>query len=236
MIGKQRVDAIDVLGLGDAGEDKMLTMPLPRITPLRLGRRVSPFSHPDWLFELKWDGFRAVAYIEKGQCRLVSRKGNTFKSWPALCSTIASLNCEDAILDGEIVCLDQKGKADFNSLLFRREEPLFYGFDILWHDGNDLRQHSLIERKDILKRLLKNSPDRLRYVEHFDGTRGEQLFEVCSAHDVEGVVAKRRDSTYLERDHETAWLKVKNRNYTGAAGRDELFEARGRSKGMDISQ
>lgn len=216
-------------------KDTISTMPLPKITPLRLGRRVSPFSHSDWLFELKWDGFRALAYIEKGECSLVSRKGNSFKSWPALCSTIASLDCENAILDGEIVCLDEQGKADFNSLLFRRGEPFFYAFDLLWHEGHDLRQRNLIERKDVLKRLLNDSPDRLRYVEHFDGTHGEQFFEVCCAHDLEGIVAKRRDSSYLERDHQSAWLKVKNRSYTGAVGRDELFEARGSSTRMEAS-
>jgi len=88
-------------------------------------------------------------------------------------------------------------------LLFGRAEPVFYAFDLLWHNGYDLRSQTLIERKDVLRRLLKGCPDRLRYVEHFDGTQGADFFDVCCAHDLEGVVAKRRDSTYLDRDHES---------------------------------
>lgn len=206
-------------------------VPLPRITPLRLGRRAVPFNDPDWLYELKWDGFRAIAYIEDGACRLVSRKGNTFRSWPGLCDALAGLPVEDAILDGEVVCLDEHGKADFNSLLFRRGTPLgfaltFMGFDLLWHNGHDLRWQTLIERKDALRRLLAGCENDVRYVEHFSGGHGAAFFEVCCAHDLEGVVAKRRDATYMDRDHENAWLKIKNRSYTGAADRHELFEAR----------
>lgn len=160
----------------------------------------------------------------------MSRKGNAFKSWPGLCATIAELDCGNAVLDGEIVCLNGNGKADFNALLFQRTEPVFYAFDILWHNGHDMRWHTLIERKDVLRRLLKGGPDRLRYVEHFDGADGESFFNVCCAHDLEGVVAKRRNSAYLDADHETAWLKIKNRSYSQAVDRDELFEREPRTK------
>jgi bifunctional non-homologous end joining protein LigD len=186
----------------------MKSVPLPKITPLNLGRRAAPFNDPAWLYELKWDGFRSVCYIQKGECRLVSCKGNAFKSWPDLCSAISRLPVEDAILDGEIVCLDRQGKADFNSLLLRRGQPLYYAFDLLWLDGHDLRWQSLIERKDILRRVLNGCPGEVRYVEHFDGGKGEQFFEVCCRHDLEGVVAKRRDSTYLDGDHETTRLRT----------------------------
>ena len=90
------------------------------------------------------------------------------------------------------MCLDEQGKANFNSLLYRRGTPVFYAFDCLWHNGHDLRWHTLYERKDILRRLLRGGPDRLRYIEHFDGTDGPAFFEVCCAHDLEGVVAKPR--------------------------------------------
>ncbi len=183
-------------------------MPLPTIQPLRLGRRASAFNHPDWLFELKWDGFRSLAYIENGTCRLFSRKRNTFKSFPGLNTALAQLGVEDAILDVEIVALDQDGRPDFNALLFRRAEHLcFYAFDCLWLNGHDLRWQTMIERKDVLRRLLKGGPDQVRYVEHFEGTDGKAFFDICCTHDLEGVVAKRRDSSYMETDHETAWLK-----------------------------
>jgi ATP-dependent DNA ligase len=85
---------------------------------------------------------------------------------------------------------------------------------------------TLIERKDVLRGAPNGGPDRLRYVEHFSGTEGLAFFGVCCAHDLEGVVAKRRESTNLDVDRETAWLKIKNRSYSGAEGRAELFEAR----------
>jgi bifunctional non-homologous end joining protein LigD len=91
-----------------------------------LVRTAEPFDHPDWLFELKWDGFRAVAYVEDGQARLVSRNGHTFRRFPALEQWLgANLPCRDAILDGEIVCLDRDGRADFNRLLYRRGDVHF---------------------------------------------------------------------------------------------------------------
>lgn len=204
---------------------KLISVPLPSIQPLRLGRHASAFSHPDWVFELKWDGFRSLAYIANGRSRLVSRKQNTFKSFSGLNSVLEQLGIEDAILDGEIVALDDNGKPDFNSLLFRRAKRLFfYAFDCLWLNGHDLRWQSLIERKDVLRRLPKGGPDQVRYVEYFEGTQGTAFFEVCCAHDLEGIVAKRRDSAYLEADHEAAWLKIKNRHYSQAVDRHELFE------------
>lgn len=97
---------------------------LPRITPIVLGRRRDPFDDPDWLFELKWDGFRAVAYVQDGSCRLVSRNNHEFKTFPGLCESMAAaLGSHAAVLDGEMVCLDAAGHARFNPLLYRRAEP-----------------------------------------------------------------------------------------------------------------
>jgi hypothetical protein len=91
-----------------------------------------PFSHPDWIFEVKWDGFRALLHSDSDGVRLVSRNGNTFKSFPRLCEDLArDLNGRRCVLDGEIVSLDIHGKPQFRDLLFRRAEPLFYAFDIL---------------------------------------------------------------------------------------------------------
>jgi ATP-dependent DNA ligase len=91
--------------------------------------------HPEWLFEVKWDGFRALVQIDRGVCRLISRNGNQFKSFPALAEILpAELRDRSAILDGEIVCLDRLGKTQFKDLLFRRGEPRCYAFDLLWAD------------------------------------------------------------------------------------------------------
>jgi len=80
---------------------------LPLFQPMPVGRSPGPFSHPDWFFEIKWDGFRSLAYLEDGRCRLISRNGNEFKSFPAL-NLALPLECgiQNAVLDGEIVCLN----------------------------------------------------------------------------------------------------------------------------------
>ena len=99
---------------------------LPRISALTLERVRQPFDHPDLLFELKHDGFRGVAYITAGECRLVSRNQNVFKSFKALCESLGELPVKNAILDGEIVALDGNGISMFKQLLFRRSVPYFY--------------------------------------------------------------------------------------------------------------
>jgi bifunctional non-homologous end joining protein LigD len=199
---------------------------LPRIEPLKLGRRERPFDDPSWIYEIKWDGFRALARLENRLCNLLSRKGNRFHSWPLLQRAIENFPASDCILDGEIVCLGSDGKPDFNSLLFRRSDPCFYAFDLLWIDGTDLRSLPVLARKERLRVLLQGADPRIRYVEHFSGSQGASLFQLCCDHDLEGVVAKRRASTYLETDHREAWLKIKNRNYSGSVGRHELFAGR----------
>jgi bifunctional non-homologous end joining protein LigD len=86
-----------------------------------LSRARAPFSHANWLFEVKWDGFRALVYSDSDGVRLVSRNGNTFKSFPGLCEGLdGDLNGRRCVLDGEIVCLDSQGKPQFRDLLFRR--------------------------------------------------------------------------------------------------------------------
>jgi bifunctional non-homologous end joining protein LigD len=89
-------------------------VPLPVFRPLTLTRKPAPFCHPEWLFEIKWDGFRSLARIEHGKGRLISRNGNELKSFPALNSwLLKELSFESAILDGELVCLDDQGRAQF---------------------------------------------------------------------------------------------------------------------------
>src|SRR5207253_3033060 len=119
-----------------------LPMPLPRnVYPMRLLRRPTAFDHPDWIFEIKHDGFRALAHVEDGQCRLVSRNGNTFRTFPALCDWIGNrLRVVNPVLDGEIVCLNEDGRSCFNDLMFHRGDLYFYAFDLLWQDCEDLRE------------------------------------------------------------------------------------------------
>src|SRR5437879_305629 len=113
---------------------------LPRIVPVNPSRILAPFDHLDWIFELKHDGFRAMAYIDDGSCQLVSRKSVVYKSFARLCAALTDLPVKNAILDGEIVALDQDGRSQFLQLMRRkRQDACFYAFDLLWLDGQDLR-------------------------------------------------------------------------------------------------
>ena len=115
----------------------------------------APFDHHDWIFELKYDGLRALGYIDSGQCWLVSRRGTAYKSFPQLSAAIGAAIPGQAVLDGEIVHLDAEGKPRFYDLMRRRTPQHYYAFDLLWLDGRDLRELPLIERKRRLKRLIR---------------------------------------------------------------------------------
>jgi bifunctional non-homologous end joining protein LigD len=176
----------------------------------------------DWIFEIKWDGFRCLALIEHGRCRLISRNGNQFSSFKVLCEALPKeLNADNAVLDGELVVIDDSGRSVFNDLLFRRGEPRFYAFDVLYCDGKDLRLDGLLDRKRKLKSLI-DKRDRLLFCDHIE-ERGEDLFRHVCRLDLEGVVAKHRNSPYLPDDPECQWVKVKNPEYSQLAGRDDLF-------------
>ena len=120
----------------------------PRVRPVQLIQLPEPFDDPNSIFEVKFDGFRSLAYVEKGECRLVSRKDNTYQSFTDLCAWIRQhLKDKDAILDGEMVCLDESGRSVFNELFYRQGEAYFYAFDLLWLNGKDLREWPLLKRK-----------------------------------------------------------------------------------------
>ena len=193
---------------------------LPWIEPLRLVRRQDVFDDPDWLFELKYDGFRALLYIERGDARFMSRKGNRMRRFDGLANEIAQgISVRDAILDGELVCLDQGGRPQFNELFFRRGTPYFVAFDLLWLNGKDLRSLALLRRKARLKDLIA-AKQGIGYMAHYPGI-GKPLFESVKRLDLEGVVAKKMNSPY---SNETTWYKIKNLTYSQAEGRHELFE------------
>jgi bifunctional non-homologous end joining protein LigD len=215
----------------------------PQFQTMPLGRSPRPFSHRDWLFEIKWDGFRALVYSDQDGVRLISRNGNTFKTFPGLCEGLTrDLRGRRCVLDGEIVCLDANGKPQFRDLLFRRAEPLFYAFDILWDEhvktddeqeqqrfrnGEDLRYLPLVDRKRRLHAVVSKQRDRLFYCDHIDRD-GEGLFRLACENDLEGIVAKRKGDPYLP-EH-ASWLKIRNREYSQWIGREELFE---RERGRD---
>ena len=194
---------------------------LPRIQPINPSRIAAPFDHLDWVFELKHDGFRAIAYIEDGTCQLISRKQIVYKSFAGLTSVMAKLPVKNAILDGEIVCLDQDGHSQFLELMRRkRRDACLYSFDLLWLNDEDLRLLPLIERKRRLRRLIKGRAGLL-FAEQIQGS-GVELFEAICARDLEGIVAKHRLGSYEQTP--VTWFKVLNPNYSQKRGRKELFD------------
>ena len=166
------------------------------------------------------DGFRALAYVEAGACRLVSRNWNAFKTFEPLATAIAQeLAGRSAILDGEIVHPGRDGRPTFYELMRRRGPFCFYAFDLLWLDGIDLRERPLSERKTLLRKMLPRKPRALVYVQHF--ASGTDLFRVVCERDMEGVVAKQASARYTP--EATTWVKIKNRQYTQAVGREDFF-------------
>jgi bifunctional non-homologous end joining protein LigD len=201
---------------------------LPRkMRPIRLSRRSEPFDSDQFIFELKVDGFRALAHIEAGKGGLISRNGNVLRGFADLAEWIAEhLHVESAVLDGEIACTDEAGRPVFRDLLFRRRQCVFIAFDLLYLNGKDLRRLPLIHRKAALKKLLKGTRSRILYLDHVEGA-GRLLFEQIIAMDLEGIVCKRKDSPYKVTEKPSrCWIKVKNSHNSQLEGPEELFERR----------
>jgi bifunctional non-homologous end joining protein LigD len=199
---------------------------LLQFQPMPLLKRRSPFDDPDWLFELKYDGFRALVVIEHGRARLLSRNGHPFASFSALAESISdSLLNTRAVIDGEICSLDRRGRPQFKNLLFHRgNPPCFFAFDLLTWDGKDLRNERLLDRKHELRRLLARSPDApLKYTEYIDD-HGMALFQRVCELDLEGIVAKHKSAPYVTEREQSTWFKILNRGYSQKDGREELFE------------
>ena len=188
--------------------------------PMPLSRRPLPFDHPEWIFELKYDGFRSLAVIQNGRTQLISRNGNPFNSFADLCKGLTLPLAGKTVLDGEIVCLDKRGRPQFRDLLFHRSEPCFFAFDLLMADGKDLRSERLTDRKQELRRLLNVPATRMRYVDHVE-QHGTALFQRVCEMDLEGIVAKHSLAPYTT---DTTWFKITNRSYSQMQGREELFE------------
>ena len=180
-----------------------------------------PFDDDQWLFEIKWDGYRALAYLEDGGVRLVSRNQNDLTGdYPELANLSDYIKARSAIIDGEVVALDEEGRASFSLMQQRtgfrevgrrgaknRSIPiLYYAFDLLYLDGYSMMQVDLEERKKLLQSIVVTS-DILRYSDHYIGN-GVALHAAAREKGLEGIVAKRRESCYLQK-RSREWLKMK---------------------------
>jgi bifunctional non-homologous end joining protein LigD len=185
--------------------------PVPQPKSLMLATLVSePFDDPAWLFEIKWDGYRALCTIEEEKFSLVSRNGlDMLRRFPELKELAGAFASVPVVVDGEIVSLDAEGRSEFQRLQESQKKPagLTYAvFDLLYADGTDLRSKPLEERKALLERLIRDD-QLVLYSKHIVGN-GKALYEVARKQRLEGIIGKKRDSTYQER-RSRDWVKIK---------------------------
>src|SRR6478672_8038323 len=172
----------------------------------------APFDSPDWSYEVKWDGYRALAYVKSGTVTLASRNNKSFteKYYP-IADAIRKWK-SDVVLDGEILVIKKDGKADFGALQNWRSEAdgdlVYYAFDLLWYDGKNLMPLPLSQRQAILKDVLPIDDDHIRISQVFT-SNGLDFFEAARKMGLEGIMAKKRSSAYLPDSRSKDWLKIK---------------------------
>jgi bifunctional non-homologous end joining protein LigD len=207
----------------DPAEDPHTEAMPAHLVPMLATAAPLPGEQADWAFEIKWDGVRAIAYSSPGELRLESRNLNDItRSYPELARLGDALGSHSAVLDGEIVALDADGRPSFELLQRRmhvtapasvarhaRSNPVTYMlFDLLWLDGHSTTGLTYEQRRELLAALELDDP-RWRTPEHVVG-EGDALLEASAEQRLEGVVAKRLDSTYEPGQRSRAWLKVKS--------------------------
>jgi bifunctional non-homologous end joining protein LigD len=171
-----------------------------------------PFDDPDWVYEIKWDGYRALGFINKGEVQLLSRNNKDFseKYYP-ITELLKSWKI-NVVIDGEILVLNDKGVSNFGALQNWRSEAdgelVLYVFDILWYDGKNLMGLPLVERQAILKEVLPTDDDRVRLSQVFKAN-GNEFFEAAGKIGLEGIMAKKANSIYISDNRSKEWLKIK---------------------------
>jgi bifunctional non-homologous end joining protein LigD len=219
----------EVAANGAPGPRKLSPKTKGRVEPIRSAIRSKPpkpvepmlataveeaFDRDGWIFEIKWDGYRAIGETGKdGRARLYSRRQQPFeKKFAPIVESLRNLH-RDAILDGEVVVLDDKGKSQFQLLQnyqkYGQGPLLYYAFDLLALDGKDLRQQPLRRRRQLLKKLLdENELAAVRFSDHVE-TDGRAFFAVAAKQGLEGIIAKNSVSRYVEGKRSLEWLKIK---------------------------
>jgi bifunctional non-homologous end joining protein LigD len=184
-----------------------------------------PFDDDKWLFEIKWDGYRAVAYCDERNVQLYSRNLQSFTNkYSPVTNALKQLSF-NAILDGEIVALNDQGMANFQALQNWQNTPcelVYYVFDIIWLDGCNFSDLSLVDRKEILKQLLPPDNSVIRFSDHIEG-KGKDFYELAVKKGLEGIMGKRKDSVYRigARTHDWVKIKVHQRQEVVIAGYTE---------------
>ena len=181
------------------------------IKPMKATLVDEAFDDPNWLYEVKWDGYRAVATVQQGEVSLVSRNNLSFEKYYPLIQLLQDWKI-NAVIDGEIVVLNDKGLSDFGALQNWRSEAdghlVYYVFDILWYEGRDLTGLPLSERRAVLEEAVPADDDRIRISRVFEG-RGIEFFQAAERIGLEGIIAKKVSSVYTSDLRSKEWLKIK---------------------------
>jgi bifunctional non-homologous end joining protein LigD len=172
------------------------------------------FDGKDWLFEIKWDGYRAIAELNNNAVQLYSRNGNSFEqAYPVIFAAFKKLKLS-AVLDGEIVVFNEEGNPDFQKLQHYAENthlPIqYYAFDLLELNAEKLYDKPLVERKKLLQQLL-SANEVIRYSDHVE-ERGVDFFNAIQQKNLEGIMAKQMQSRYYPGKRTGNWLKIKHNN------------------------
>ena len=192
---------------------------IPRdIKPMLATLVDKPFDSQGWSYEVKWDGFRTLSYLEKGEVEIRSRNNKDFnKKFYPVYDALKAWKI-DAVFDGEITVLNEKGVPDFNALQVWRSEAdgqlVYYLFDVLWLNGYDLTGSPLSERRKVLQQIIPKN-DFLRLSENFTVT-GTEFFELADKMGLEGIIAKQNDSIYMPNVRSKQWLKIKTQKHQEA--------------------
>lgn len=170
-----------------------------------------PFTDSEWQFELKLDGYRTLAYLDSGKVDLRSRKNNSFnKQFDTIQKALEDWKV-NVVIDGEIVVLNEEGRPDFNKIQLwdtqRQGHLVYYVFDLLWIDGLNIMNEPLYLRREILKQIMPDS-GVIRYSDHIDDI-GDEFFEMARKNNLEGIIAKKKDSVYIPDSRAKTWLKIK---------------------------
>ena len=192
---------------------KVVKTPFPtRIQPMLATLVDKPFDEPGWSYEIKWDGYRAIAYLQKDQVDLISRNNKSFnqKFYPIV-DQLRRWK-KNAIVDGEIIVINNEGISDFEALQNWRSEAdghlIFYVFDLLWHDGYSVTELPLGERRKKLQALFSGNEEMIRISAEVDAD-GIELFDVAARMGLEGIIAKKKSSLYQPGVRTKEWVKIK---------------------------
>ncbi|MBV8376050.1 MAG: non-homologous end-joining DNA ligase [Verrucomicrobia bacterium] len=185
------------------------------VPPMMAQSAKEPFDSPDWIFEIKLDGYRAITVFNAaGEPHLWSRNGLPLEQkFPAISQSVARLKLRSTILDGEIIAVDENGIPRFQLLQRFQKQPtaptLYFVFDVLWTNGVDITGKTLMERRAVLESIVKPAAG-IQLGNYVEG-EGKSLFDLTKAKDMEGIVAKRKDSIYRPGKRSPDWLKIKSR-------------------------